>query len=215
MKKLLLLPILLLLFSSCEVQYNGDTRFIIKANIIDEEGNPIENVQVDVNAERDNLSDNISYAHTDENGFSFQAFPPLKSQGTFSIDINPDRKTYQSKIIYNIKESDFQNLILDLGSVTLIKNENIINFKIQLNRINESNFIERIEINALSPEEFVDYQGNLEENYYPETYFTILKNQNFTIFYSVRDISTTPPTLTDYSVNVSVGTESATYQLEY
>jgi len=200
---------------SCEVQYDGSTRFIIKTTVIDEDGNPIKDIQVDVNAEDDNISDNISYTYTDENGFSFQVFPPLKRQGSFSIDINPDGQTYQSKMIRNIKESDFQDLVFDLGTVTLIKNENIVEFKIRLNRVNENNSIEDIEINAIMPEEFIDYHGPLEEYYYPETYFRVLKNQNFTIFYSVRDSSTDPQTVTDYSVNASVGNQSVTYQLEY
>lgn len=214
MKKALYLCILFLLFS-CEVQYDGATRFIIKTTVIDENGNPIKDIQVDIDAENDNISDNISYTHTDEHGFSFQVFPPLKRQETFSIHINPDRKTYQSKMIRNIKESDFQDLIFDLGTVTLIKNENIIDFKIQLNRINENNSIENIKINALMPEEFIDYHGPLQEYYYPDTYFRVLKNQNFTVFYSIMDHSTAPATLTDHSVNASVENESVTYQLEY
>lgn len=214
MKKVLYLCILFLLFS-CEVQYDGATRLIIKTTIIDENGNPIKDILIDVDAENDNMSDNISYTYTDENGFSFQVFPPLKRQGTFNIHINPDRKTYQSKMIRNIKESDFQDLIFDLGTVTLIKNENIVDFKVQLNRINENNSIENIKINAIVPEEFIDYHGILEENYYPETYFRVLKNQNFTVFYSIRDYSTNPATLTNHSIDVAVENESVTYQLEY
>lgn len=56
---------------------------------------------------------------------------------------------------------------------------------------------------------------NDDNYYYPENSFEVLKNQNFNIIYKVRDHSTNPTTLTDHSVNVSIGSESLTYELEY
>lgn len=214
MKKALYLSLLFLLFS-CEVHYNGDARYIIKTKVVDKNGNPIPDIQVEIIAENDNVSDPISYTTTDEDGFSIQIFPPLKSSGTFNIDINSENSLYQRKSIRNIKESDFQDLLFDFGTITLLKKEDIINFQIKLIPLQENYTIENITIDAIQPNEIIYYNEPLEEYYYPETYFRIVKNQSFTISYSIRDYNTNPTTLTNYSVSTSVGNESVTYQLEY
>ena len=99
----------------------------------------------------------------------------------------------------------------------LFKNEDITSFRIALNGVSENITLESLEIDATSIEEFVNYNEEDEEegNYYPETYYNILKNQTFTIFYSLRHYDTNPSTLTEHSVNVSIGTEPLIYELEY
>lgn len=210
MKKILYLFTLFTLLS-CEIQYDGKYRLIAKTTVVDESGNPIKDIRVDVNAG----NDNISYTSTNNDGVSLQIFPPRRTEGTFSIIINPDSEIYQSKTISNIKQSDFQDYIFDLGTVTLIKNENIATFMIDLNQINQNKRIENLSINAISPEETVFYNEIPEDYYYPETYYRVLKNQTFTLFYSVRDISTSPSTLTEYTENITIGAEDLTHVIEF
>jgi hypothetical protein len=218
MKKIIgLIAVLAVL--SCEVQYDGNTRYIAKTIVVDKNGIPIKDIQVDVNSREvdRNYDDNIASATTDDKGFSMHFFPSLQESGTYSIVINPEGNIYQTKSISNIKLSDFENFVFESGPITLYKNEDIVNFQIKLYPINENHTIESIEIDAISANDRILYNDmpNDDDYYYPENSFKVLKNQNFNIIYKVRDHSTNPTTLTDYSVNVSIGSESLTYELEY
>lgn len=210
MKKIICFLIVFLSIS-CEIQYEGKRRFIAEATVIDKDGNPLEGIKIEVDAD----DDNISYKNTDKNGYSIQIFPSQYRGGSFSININPDENIYQSKVISNIKESDFVDFAFNLGTVTLFKNSDLTNFHIDLEQVSENTRLESLEINAITSESHIDYNEPEEEYFYPETYFDVLKNQNFTLFYSVRNFDTSPPTLIEYSVNLSIGTEPLIYELEY
>ncbi|MDR6968221.1 hypothetical protein J2X31_002238 [Flavobacterium arsenatis] len=212
MKRIICLLIVLLSLS-CEIQYEGKRRFIAETTVVDQDGNPLEGIKIEVDAG----DDNISNQNTDKNGYSIQIFPSRSRRGTFSVSINPDRNIYQNKVISNIEESDFEDYKLNLGSIMLFKNEDITSFRINLNQVSENVILESLEINAISIEEFVNYNEDDEEEgyYYPETYYNILKNQTFTIFYSLRHYGTHPSTLTEYSVNVSIGNDPLIYELEF
>lgn len=218
MKKIIYLFAILSLIS-CEVQYDGSTRYIAKTIVVDKNGMPIKDIPVDINSKEDDreYNDNIVSGITDDKGFSMLFFPSLKEKGTYSLIINPEGGIYQTKNISNIKLLDFENYTFESGSIMLYKNEDIVNFWIELNRINENHTIENVEIDAISANDYIYYNDipNNDDYYYPENYFRILKNQNFNIIYTVKDYSNNSTTLTNYSVNVSIGTESLTYELEY
>lgn len=215
MKKIICFFILFLLFS-CEIQYDGERRFIVETTVNDDQNNPLKDIKIEVDAVAgtENSGDNISYANTDGNGYSIQIFPPRKNEGTFSIRINPNSGIYQSKVIYNINESDFQDYILKLGTVTLFKNEDITYFDIVLKQVSENVILKSLEIDAISSDSYVNYHEIEDEYFFPETSFHILKNQSFRIFYSVIH-NTNPPTLSEHSVNISIGDEELIYELEY
>lgn len=210
MKKIICFLTLFLLLS-CEIQYEGKRRFVAETTITDRDGNPLEGITIEV----EDGDDNISYNNTDKNGYSIQMFPSRDRGGSFSININPDGNVYQSKAISNIKESDFADFRFNLGTVTLFKNSDLTNFYIELERVNENTRLESLEINAITSESHIDYHEPEEEYFYPETYFDVLKNQNFTLFYSVRNFDTSPSTLIEYSVNISIGNVPLIYELEY
>lgn len=218
MKKIIYLFAILSLIS-CEVQYDGSTRYIVKTVVVDKNGIPIQDLAVDINSKEDDRSydDNIASGMTDDKGFSMLFFPSLKESGTYSIVINPEGGIYQTKSISNIKLSDFDNFVFESDPIMLYKNEDIVNFWIELNPINENHVIANLEIDAISANDYISYNEipNNDDYYYPESYFRILKNQNFNIIYTVKDYSTNPATLTNHSVDVYIGTESLTYELEY
>lgn len=210
MKKIIcFLTVFLLL--SCEIQYEGKRRFVAETTVTDRDGNPLEDITIEVDAG----DDNISYNSTDKNGYSIQMFPSRDRGGSFSININPDGNVYRSKVISNIKESDFVDFKFNLGSITLFKNEDITSFHIDLEQVSENTRLESLEINAITSESYIDYNELEEEYFYPETYFDIIKNQTFTLFYSVRNLNTSPSTLSEYSVNVTIGNAPLVYELEY
>lgn len=184
MKKIIFL-FALLIFISCEVEYDGSKRYITKTIVTDKNGIPIKDVQVDINSRKDegNYDDNIASGVTDDKGFSIHFFPSLKVSGTYSIIINPESGVYQSKIISNIKLSDFENYVFETGPIVLYKNEDIVNFNIRINRINENRAIENLEIDAQQANDFTFYNDppNHDGYYYPENSFRVLKNQNFNI----------------------------------
>ncbi|RZK10996.1 MAG: hypothetical protein EOO46_08465 [Flavobacterium sp.] len=207
-----------LILISCEIQYDGSSRYIAKTIVIDKDGVPIKDILVDISSTRDNgnYADNIASSFTDDEGSSIIFFPPLMKSGSYSIIINPKGGVYQTKSISNIKLSDFENYVFESGPIVLYENDDIVNFKIKLIPINDNHTIENIEIDAISANDFVYYNDLPNDNdHYPEQFFRILKNQNFNLSYTVRDYSTSPVTSVNHIVNVSIGMESLTYELEY
>lgn len=208
---------LFILFSilSCEIHYDGEQRYILETKVTDKNGNSLKDINIEVYAD----NDNISYATTDANGSALQIFPPRSYENTFSMTINPDREDYQSLIINNIKQSDFANYFLNIGTFALFKSEDITTFNIDLNPIDPTaTSLVSLEINAITPINYIDYQGEEDGGegiYYPQTHFRVIKNQTFIVFYTIRDHTVDPPALIEHTFNVAMGNEPLTYNLEY
>ena len=112
MKKLLL-AFTFLMFFSCQIQYDGESKYIVKTKIVDIDGNPIANIPVNVRVSVLGLSDEICFSHSDLNGTALMMFPPPESdEAEFSIGFNTNLPTYEppgyrAKTIYNIKKLNF------------------------------------------------------------------------------------------------------------
>lgn len=140
MKRIILLICILFLVTSCEIEYDGETKIAVTGKIIDENGNPLseKDIEVTVDGGGDFLSpssDLISYGKSDQNGNFTLIFPAPKNGNQIFISINDiinqfsefQRKTYIAK------EKKFENYKLDLNKITLYKNESITTLRLVLN----------------------------------------------------------------------------------
>ena len=213
MKRITLLLLPLILFS-CSIEYDGKTRFIVEGKVVDSDGNPMKDIDIEI-TRGESHGDLISYSTTDEGGHSLLMFPPPKNtRSTLAISIKPNDSFLEKRLI-NIEKADFTDFVFDFGTVTLFKVEETTTFEVELQKINENTRIDDVTIDALTVEESVNFEESEEDLEYYETYFRVLKNQNFVLYYTVTDFSTNPATITDYTVDLSVGTEPLTYTINY
>ena len=213
MKRITLLLLPLILFS-CSIEYDGKTRFIVEGKVVDSDGNPMKDIDIEI-TRGESHGDLISYSTTDEDGYSLLMFPPpTNTRSTLAISIKPD-DTFLEKRLINIEKADFTDFVFDFGTVTLFKLEETTTFQVELQKVNEGTRIENVTIDALTTEETVNFDESEEDLDHYETYFRILKNQNFVLYYTVTDFSASPATTTDYTVDLSVGTEPLTYTINY
>ena len=91
MKQIALIFCILFLATSCEIQYDGETKIAVTGKLIDQNGNPIPNKNVDITIYSDDMytpSDLISFGKSDQNGNFTLIFPAPKVDYKFSISIN-------------------------------------------------------------------------------------------------------------------------------
>ena len=70
MKRITLILCILFSLISCEIQYDGETKIVVTGKIIDQNGNPIPEKNIDITIYSDDMytpSDLISYGKSDQN----------------------------------------------------------------------------------------------------------------------------------------------------
>ncbi|MBE8724151.1 hypothetical protein [Flavobacterium hungaricum] len=189
MKKNLLLFLTVFTFSSCEIQYDGETRFVVQGQLIDKENNPIADKRIEINTYSDGTygdSDLISYTNTDTDGKFTMIFPAPKSDdidiittinGRSYIDYNSNLTSdYQSK---NIKTSkrNFSNYKLDFNKIVLYKNDEITQLEVVLNSTTNNKEITEVFVEGNLAESIINLDKNEDENQYITTHFDVAKNQ--------------------------------------
>jgi len=214
MKKYLLY-VLAMVFCSCAIEYDGETRLVVESYVRDTEGNPIAGKAVSITVSDGYSTDNISNGTTDSNGRSLLIFPSPKSDSTtvhisFAADEN-----HQGKHFTNISKDDFGNYKLVLDDITLFRTEQITTLNIELNQTASTVRLNEYWIEGDSPESNIDYDVDVSE---PQTYsfpinLQLLKNQEVILYYSITDMNTM--TTTESFVNIAIGNDPVTYVLTY
>ena len=218
MKKILLL-LTTLFFISCQIQYDGGSKFIVQTKVVDKNGTPIPEVPVSVRVSSGGLSDEISLSETNKDGFATLLFPPPENEGaTISISYFPDyyndaTSIYYAKEIDQLKKTDFSDYLYDTGIVILLKEADVTEFTVLKEQINQSNQITAFSTDAVSTESIPSSFSEL--NYYFPISIKVLKNHTFTVNYSITNYSTSPQTVTNYSEQVTAGNVPFSYTIVY
>jgi len=218
MKKLLAIFTLFLL-TSCQIEYEGAAKYVVKTKVIDKDGNPVADVPVNVVVSLGNLSDEITFGKTDQNGEVVLMFPPpVSDKAVFSISYDQNYSSFEpaiyfGKTIYNLKHSDFRNYLFNTGIIILYKNAELTQLKITKVQTSENTQITSLSTTAIIAESDLNLDSP-EEIWFPY-YFTVLKNQTFLINYTVTNYAVSPATTTEFSEEVSVGTTPLDYTITY
>lgn len=212
MKKIIL-AILFLTVTSCEIQYDGETRLLFETTLKNSDGSAVSGQEVFVFVQ----SENISNAKTDRNGKIKLVFPAPKFDDFIEVRIE-NSGAYQTKVFTNIKKKDFEDYKLNVGSsIVLYKNDEITDFDIILNHVSSTTQLQSIKLEALLPLEYTVYNTDAATNPFPnsvQTNYRIVKNQNFVLKYTVINY-TTPSTTEEFTVNLSVANDAIAYTLNY
>jgi hypothetical protein len=223
MKQITLLICILFLVTSCEIQYDGETKIAVTGKLIDENGIPIasKDIQIDV-LDGPGLifsgSDLISYGKSDQNGNFTLLFPAPRDGNRISISINDiinSFNEYQSKnIIFNKK--NLENYKLDLNNLILYKNESITTLRLILNPTSPSKQIKDIQIEGKQPNSRIDLvlYPTLNNDPIINTSYHVIKNQTIVLKYTIIDYSNNGAT-TAQSISIPIANDAVTYTITY
>lgn len=205
-----------LIFYSCDIPYDLETRYIFETKIVDSNGDAISNKELKVYVSTENKGETISKAMSNQEGFIRIIFPkPDLEAYTFSIiSENDDTTGFLEKNILNIKQEDFIDYKLVIEDIKLMKYNELTNLYIELNQVNQNNILKKVEIvgEVYNPNEYYNPIVNLD--YYDiATYFLLHKNQNFNLKYTVYNTLTM---LEDQTIlNLTIANQPVTYTLNY
>lgn len=207
--------------TSCEIQYDGETRIAVTGKIIDENGNPIPEKDIEITIYSDYMytpSDLISYGKTDQNGNFTLVFPAPKGELEFLISINKlinQTSELQSKEII-AKKANFENYKLDLNNITLYKNESITTLKLILNKTSTNKRLIDIKIEGKQTSNYIDLNPNPLQTSpnYMDTFYYVLKNQTIVLKYTIIDYSNNGATTTN-SVSIPISNDSVNFTITY
>lgn len=200
MKKLLI--ILLLVFVACEIEYDGETKLIVKGIILDENNNPISNQNIKLFVTRESSSipfvfylpsesNFIGRAKTNLLGEFIMAIPkPTNNYSEILLLINDDANQYNKKQLRNIQIDDFENSELNILSRKIYNTSNLVHLEVTINQTDFSKELIKIEyIGNLANE--VEYLNPLEgSNLYYELNKKVSKNQSLVIRYTLKNYNT-------------------------
>jgi hypothetical protein len=159
----------------------------------------------------------ISRSISDENGTIRMIFPkPDVEEFSFSVNNKFNSSNgYLNKNIFNIKPENFVDYKLILNEIKLVKYDEITNFNIELNQVTQNKDLRKIEIigQVYNQNENLYPDSNIETYYDFQTYFSLYKNQNFTLKYSVFNYTTM--LLEENNINLSISDQPIDYILTF
>jgi len=220
MKQITLLICILFLVTSCEIQYDGETKIVVTGKLIDENGNPISNkdIQIDV-LDGPGLilpsSDLISFGKSDQNGNFTLIFPAPREGNRISISINDiinQFDEYQTKEII-AKRNNFENYKLDLDNIILYKNKSITTLKLILNKTSTNKSVNDIKIEGKQPNSYIDLNPLQDNINYIQQSYNVLKNQTIVVKYTIIDYSNNSSTV--QSISIPIANDAVIYTITY
>jgi hypothetical protein len=220
MKKITLLICILFLVTSCEIQYDGETKIAVTGKLIDENGNPIakKDIQIDV-LDGPGLilpgSDLISFGKSDQNGNFTLIFPAPIEGNRISISINDiinQFDEYQSKNII-AKKINFENYKLNLDKITLYRKESITTLQLIPNKTSTNKQISNIKIEGKQPNSYIDLNPMQDNTNYFQPNYNVLKNQTIIVKYTIIDYSTNSSTV--QSISIPIVNDAVIYTITY
>jgi hypothetical protein len=224
MKKILLL-LLMPIFLSCEIQYDGNTKLVIKGSVVNENNLPLANKEVNLYVSRESSSfpfvfyvpsetNYIGKTTTDANGKYVIVIPQPENFTEIVVETNDENNQLNGKQFRNINLSNFTNYQIELPNSKLYLKSTLTNLNVTLNNVNTNIELLKLEYIGNIPNE-IEYINPLENNYSNlVTNLTVIKNQTVTVKYTVFNyINQTTSTLQqDISIDNS---NQVNYTLNY
>lgn len=219
-KKVLIICILFFI-TSCEIQYDAETKIVVTGKIVDENDNPLSNQDIYVTIVGEGFlqpnSDIISYGKSDQNGNYTLIFPAPKGDYPISISIN---EYYQNNSVYEDKTilatiENFKNYKLNLNKIKLYKKESITTLQLFLNTTSTNRQVTDIKIEGKQTNNFIDLNSAQNNSNNFENFFYITKNQTVNLKYTTADFSSGVAILTNHSVLIPILSDAVTYTITY
>jgi len=112
-----------------------------------------------------------------------------------------------------INDDNFEGLNWDLGTITLLKLDEIITFTIIPNQISSNKIIYKIDVDAIKYEEQINlYIDDLIYNE-PQLFYQVKKNQTFELNYQIKNTITEE--IEYFSIPLTINNDELNYTLTY
>ncbi len=206
MKHKLLLLLLMLCTVACQIDYDGETRFVVKTHVIDENGNPATKKTVQIFVSDNSMTDLIAFGNTDENGDATLIFPaPKNDAAQIGVSIGANSEGYL-EASYSFPKSAFEHYQVEVQS-TLYPVGSLTTFRLNKNHVNANTTLTALSLDAQAA---VDYN---DDNIFYINDFFIVKNQTITLGYTIRNNDTQQES--SFSIPIVIENEPVTYNLDY
>ena len=210
MKKLLLL--LVFTYISCGIPYDGETIINIKLKVVNSENQPLANEKAYIGTSYDDDSYDFSTykKKSNEEGFiQFDMFTPTNNSSLIL-----ENSTEYLPVYFNgINDDNFEGINWDLGTITLLKLDEIITFTIIPNQISSNKIIYKIDVDAIKYEEQINlYIDDLIYNE-PQLFYQVKKNQTFELNYQIKNTITEE--IEYFSIPLTINNDELNYTLTY
>lgn len=216
---LFILPLLI----SCEIQYDGETKLVVKGVIVDENNQPISGKDVKLIVSRDN---GYGYLYSIPNEDNYIGKTTSKSDGSFVmvipkpenfsqiiVETNSNDNLLNLKQFVNIKMSNFNYFELVLPQTKLYKKADLSLLNVIPNQVTPNYQLLKIEYVGDISNEY-ELINPLEYNDLYNTTVSVKKNQTIIIRYTVKDFVSNQ--ILELEQNVIIGDTSETnYTLNY
>lgn len=210
MKKLLLL--LAFTAVSCGIPYDGETIINIKLKVVNSENEPLVNEKAFIGTSYDDDSYDFSTYKKTSNQQGFIEFDMFKPTNSSSL-ILENSIEYLPVYINGLSDDYFEGLNWDLGTLTLLKLEEIIGFTIIPNQISSNKIIYKIDVDAVKYEEQINlYNEDFIYNE-PQLFHQLKKNQTFELNYQIKNTITEE--LENFSIPLTISNDELIYTLTF
>ena len=210
MKKLLLL--LVFTYISCGIPYDGETIINIKLKVVNSENQPLANEKAYIGTSYDDDSYDFSTYKKKSNEEGFIQFDMFKPTNNSSLIL--ENSTEYLPVYFNgINDDNFEGLNWDLGTITLLKLDEIITFTIIPNQISTNKIIYKIDVDAVKYEEQINlYNEDFIYNE-PQLKKKKKKNQTFELNYQIKNTITEE--IEYFSIPLTINNDELNYTLTY
>lgn len=221
MKKILLIFCVLSFLTSCEIQYDGETKLVVTGKLMDENGNSLPEKDIEVTVEGGGFllspgDDLISYGKSDQNGNFTLIFPSPRDGNSIYISINNlinQPNEFQVKEI-TANKNNFENYKLDLKNITLYNKESITTLSLILNQTSTNKQLKDIQIEGKQPNSVLFLNPLPNNSDYLVNFYNVIKNQTIVLKYTVVDYSNAATPI-KYSISIPIINDAVTYTITY
>lgn len=201
MKKIIFI-LLVLTTISCEIEYDGETKLVIKGNVKNENSDVINNKEIKLFVTRNSSylpfifyypseTNFIGKVFTDDSGNFTMVIPkPKNNFDEIIVEINDESNLLNSKRIVNIQTDNFNNYELNLGEFKLFNKSNLCHLQIIPNQINPENELLELSYEGDIANEIIFYNLPDAHSYYYEIEKKVSKNQTLLLNYKIKNYIT-------------------------
>lgn len=210
MKKIAVLFILTAM--SCGIPYDGETIIDLKLKVVNSSNVPLENQKAFISAYVGNDASDSSTYKTESSSDGLIQFTMFKPNNSSSLFLEESLE-YLPVYLNGVNDDNFEGLNWDLGTLTLLKLDEISSFIITPNRVSFNKIILKIDLEAIKYEEKISFYS---ENYLynqPQLFFQLKKNQNFELNYQIRN--TVTEQIENFSIPLAIANQDINYILTY
>ena len=202
MKKLLFIFVSFFILS-CEIEYDGETKLVVKGKVILENNLPLENQEIKLFVTRESFSipflfyvpsetNFIGTTKTNSWGEYTMVIPkPVANYNEIILELNSNT-IYNKKQIRNIDTNDFSNFEINIPATKLYQLTNLSSLSVNLNQVNPTYQFIKINYVGEYTNEVSFFKPVDDENYvlYYDLFQLVKKNQELIIQWEVKDLIT-------------------------